>query len=497
MPQTSVFWVHASNAARFEQSYRDIADRLDLPGRMDASTDILKLVSQWLSDRTNGQWLMILDNADDDGIFFDPKSRPEGDASTGEAQPGKLPLIASIPQTENGSVIVTSRSLISAMSLVGARDNVLRVGPMDEADALELLKSRVTFEDALESGAKTLVKALEYIPLAITQAGAYIRMIEKRITISTYLQMLNESEANQATLLDKNDVKDLRRDHSSQRAVSATWQISFAQIRETLPIASDLLALMSMFDRQGIPEHLLRKKMSRLQFEDAVATWLAFSLVWEEIGQQAFEMHRLVQASMRKWLEMNDQLEKWIETSTEVMATEFPEADYKTWATCQLLLPHVRETMRYSLDKQGCLLSRATIACNTSWYLVLKGEYKEAESLIQESVENREKLLGPEHLETLVSVNNLAWVYERQGDFENAEIFHRRVLEARKKILGPENRETLESLSYLGWMLERRGRHEEAEVMHRQALEGREKLLRRYTCRVQLSWICTSEAGEV
>ncbi|OCK90789.1 uncharacterized protein K441DRAFT_475859, partial [Cenococcum geophilum 1.58] len=34
-PQTCVLWVHASKAARFEQSYRDIADRVKIAGRRD------------------------------------------------------------------------------------------------------------------------------------------------------------------------------------------------------------------------------------------------------------------------------------------------------------------------------------------------------------------------------------------------------------------------------------------------------------------------------
>ncbi|KAJ6014641.1 hypothetical protein N7540_009232 [Penicillium herquei] len=32
-PATWVFWVHASNEARFEQSFRDIADWVKIPGR--------------------------------------------------------------------------------------------------------------------------------------------------------------------------------------------------------------------------------------------------------------------------------------------------------------------------------------------------------------------------------------------------------------------------------------------------------------------------------
>ena len=45
-PTISVFWVHASNVARFEQSYRDIAVTAKLQGVDEPKTDMLGLVSQ-------------------------------------------------------------------------------------------------------------------------------------------------------------------------------------------------------------------------------------------------------------------------------------------------------------------------------------------------------------------------------------------------------------------------------------------------------------------
>jgi hypothetical protein len=261
-PQTSVFWVHASNTARLEQGYREIADKVDLPGRDDPSADVLRLLYEWLSDERNGRWLMILDNADDDDVFFrlDEVTERNMDASNDASM--KRPLASFIPQTPNGSILVTSRNLAAAMNLIGVHDNVIRVEPMDEEDALALLNTRVPFSKSSESDARALVQALECIPLAITHAAAYIRMREPRVTISTYLKLFRESAANQADLLSNEDTRDLRRDYSIRHAVILTWQISFNQIRKTRPAATDLLALMSMFDRQGIPEHLLHDNMN-------------------------------------------------------------------------------------------------------------------------------------------------------------------------------------------------------------------------------------------
>ena len=44
----------------------------------------------------------------------------------------------------------------------------------------------------------------------------------------------------------------------AQNSIIITWQISFEHIRRSRPSATDLLSLMSLFDRQSIPEVLIR-----------------------------------------------------------------------------------------------------------------------------------------------------------------------------------------------------------------------------------------------
>jgi tetratricopeptide (TPR) repeat protein len=423
-------------------------------------------VYRWLSDEGNGQWLIVLDNADDDGIFF------HQDVISGET-----PLIACIPQTKNGSVIVTSRSLSAAMSLIGTYENLIHVGPMDETDALDLLKTKVPLNTYFAYDAEMLINALECIPLAIAHAGSYIQMRSPRITLSTYLKLLQESEMNLAALLNNKDVRDLRRDYGLQHTVIATWQISFEQIQKSRPEACDLLAVMSIFDKQGIPQYLLQRNMSKLQFEDAVTTLVGFSHIKEEEGCQSFEMHRLVQISMRKWLESNNQLEKWIKRSAEILATTFLGGDYKTWPESQALLPHVKEIMRHSSQVEQGFLSWATLADKVGWYLFLKGWYEEAEVMHGRALRSREQVLGPEHPDTLSSISQLGSVIERQGKYKEAETVHRQALRSREKILGPEHPDTLISTSHLGLVLQRQGEHEEAEAIYRRALKAKGKIL--------------------
>ena len=52
------------------------------------------------------------------------------------------------------------------------------------------------------------------------------------------------------------------------------------------------------------------------------------------------------------------------------------------------------------------------------------------------ALEGKEKALGKEHPDTLISVNNLALVLQYQGKHEEAEQMNRRALQGREKALG-------------------------------------------------------------
>jgi hypothetical protein len=95
---------------------------------------------------------------------------------------------------------------------------------MDESDACTLLKTKLNPEPLL-TDSKDLLIALDYIPLAITQAAAFISNGAPRMNVSRYLELFNENES---SLLNK-DAGDLRRDPEVPNAVIATWQVSFKQ----------------------------------------------------------------------------------------------------------------------------------------------------------------------------------------------------------------------------------------------------------------------------
>jgi len=88
--------VHASTKARFEEAYRGIADRLELPSQNDPKVDTLKLVRDWLCDESNGRWLIVLDNADDVEVFYSKPKRRRDDSEVISAS-----LAAFLPQSHH------------------------------------------------------------------------------------------------------------------------------------------------------------------------------------------------------------------------------------------------------------------------------------------------------------------------------------------------------------------------------------------------------------
>ncbi|CUS15720.1 unnamed protein product, partial [Tuber aestivum] len=74
--------------------------------------------------------------------------------------------------------------------------------------------------------------------------------------------------------------------------------------------------------------------------------------------------------------------------------------------------------------------------------LQYKGKHGESEAVHRRVLEGSEKILGPDHPDTLTSVNNLATVLKTQGKYDESEVMHRHALEGREKILGPDHPKT-------------------------------------------------------
>ena len=84
-----------------------------------------------------------------------------------------------------------------------------------------------------------------------------------------------------------------------------------------------------------------------------------------------------------------------------------------------------------------------------------------------------QRLLGPEHLNTLLSMENRVMVLCSHCKYNSAEIVYRQMLEFSQQILGHEHPDTLSNMQNIAGTLQEQGKYSSAEEIYRQVLELR------------------------
>jgi tetratricopeptide (TPR) repeat protein len=100
------------------------------------------------------------------------------------------------------------------------------------------------------------------------------------------------------------------------------------------------------------------------------------------------------------------------------------------------------------------------------------GKYDEAEKMNRRALEGKERELGKEHRDTLMSVCALALVLQDLEKYDEAEEMNQRALEWTEKELGNDHPDTLTSIHNLASLLHKRKQYEEALELYRRACDG-------------------------
>ena len=95
----------------------------------------------------------------------------------------------------------------------------------------------------------------------------------------------------------------------------------------------------------------------------------------------------------------------------------------------------------------------------------------------RQALKDREKRLGLDHPDTLISVHNLAVVLRHQGNYEEAESTSRRALEGEEKSLGLLHPGTLMSVWNLAYLFYDQGDYDQATSLTQRAFAGFQKTL--------------------
>ncbi|KAK1250180.1 hypothetical protein MKX08_010183 [Trichoderma sp. CBMAI-0020] len=484
--QCSVFWVHADTRVAFIQDYKKIANLFGLTGFSDGQdSELLRAVSNRIQSEPG--WLLVLDNADDLSLF-----------GVGGTQQGSSSLFDFVPHGTAvgtvGSVLWTSRDGQIAGSLVHPSYRAIRVPRMTSREARHLLavaraddsagedKEQEQDEDEDEDGVmEKLLEELQWLPLGISQAGAYMR--RAKATIREYLDMLSSNEERWPLL--EEEQFDVHRKAGVPNSILKVWSISVAHIAKENVLASRLLRVMAYFDNRDMPfdmivaaaRHISTANVTKTVVQRAVIRLREFSFIKLRAGEkggQSYEMHKLVQEATlysiqtsRKPIGQDDDSNGstacFAKAAIRVVDDLFPNIPEEYFIhegindlggvkeypdvlkRSEKYFPHAVKVADWTEtpneEERMCdLLGRV------SAYLRTTSRWQDKESVDGRIFTLRHRLYGPNHVDTLHSEQLIAENYCQQNRFPEAAAIENRVLKEFTTSLGEQDLHTLWSM---------------------------------------------------
>jgi hypothetical protein len=254
-----VWWVLADTAEAAEAGLAELAAALHPDVRLAAGqADAATWALAWL--QSHDRWLLILDNVE-----------RRGDV---EHLLGRLGA---------GHVVLTTRRDVGWDDIT---DGVVRLDALDPADAVALL-TRLTGTPDRETAA-LLAAELGGLPLALQQAGAYLR--QTRSPLPAYLARLRTDPARVLASVAPGD--------DAQRAVARTWTVTTEAVAAQNPLALHLLRLLSCYAPDDLPRDVLTPAApDPAAADEALGLLASYSMI--TLNETTITTHRLVQTVTR------------------------------------------------------------------------------------------------------------------------------------------------------------------------------------------------------
>lgn len=458
----AVLWAKADSNEALVSEFVAIAGLLNLPDK-DAKEQNLAVdaVKRWLE--SNSGWLLIFDNADNPKLI-------EG----------------FVPLNPKGHILLTSRAQV--FDNLGIA-NPLELDKMLPDEAKQFLFKRTgrsNLEPAEIEAVEQLAKELDYLPLALEQAGAYITKLKcsfQDYRISYHKRGLE--------LLEQAKVVTGKYPNS----VATTWSLNFEQVAQVSEAAADLLFASAFLNHDKIPFEIITlgaKKLGAalssaladveadpLVLNEVLEPLTQFSLIQCDFNTRTYNIHRLVQAVLKDGMDKDTQC-MWAERIVRAVNRAFPEVEFSNWNLCERLLPHAQACAEL-IEKWGLEFQEAARLLNQNGeYLCKRLRFAESEPFLMRSLEIRKKIFGQDHQTVAASLNNLGGLYSDQAKYDKAEPLLMRSLEIREKIFGQEHQDVSESLNNIASLYYEQGKYDKAESLNLRALAISEKIFGAY-----------------
>ena len=258
------------------------------------------------------------------------------------------------------------------------RKSCMQVQPLSgqEAQALFQLYLKTDPSSLDLINVERLLKVLDYIPLAITQAAASIR--RNKWTVEGYLAALEANEQIRADYLPE-ELQDHRRPQGYPNSIFLTWKMSFDQILKHESSTAKLLSLMAMLHPHRIPENLIKHVLTKdIDFRVAIGTLCGYALITQDVRENTYSIHPLVQSSVQYWLEQNREKPMYAGQALKLLAEHFPTGEFKNREICESLLVHDQAVLGYEPISDEGFLDREFLLYNVAWFNRCQGRYKSA-----------------------------------------------------------------------------------------------------------------------
>lgn len=455
----AIFWLTASNRDTLSADFAMLAVLLALPEQHEQEQDsVLRAVKNWLSTHT--RWLLILDNVDNLEMIID-----------------------FLPMYGAGDVLLTTQLQAS-----GTLAQHVEVEKMPQDEGVMFLLRRTKFitsgsspdqsmKESLAQAAE-IVSALDGLPLALDQAGAYIE--ETRCGLPQYLSLCHTRRKELLLRRGRFPV-----DHPDP--VATTWSLSFQRLEQESIAATDLLHLFAVLASEAIPEEIITLGGAELgpalatvatdplQVDMLIELLLRYSLIRRTPEMQSLSIHRLVQAVLKDGMSREAQ-RLWAERAIRAMHLIFSNVELQTWERCQFFLPHVQLSTTYIKEYALAFPEAAYLFHYAASYLVAHARYPQAEPLLLAALAICRQILPPHHLDTADTLNDLGELYLNSGRYQEAEHWLQEALLIRRQGLGNEHLAVAQTLYNLASLYRSLGAYSKAEPFYLEALHIRETL---------------------
>ncbi len=436
-----IWWIRSEEPAAMAADYADLAVDLDLPEKASPDqTEITKAVKRWLEH--NSGWLLIFDNAQGPGKVRDY-----------------------LPQGGAGHLLITSRNPDWSRAA-----KLLPVEIFDRAESIDFLCERTGQDN--RKAADALADELGDLPLALEQAGAYIK--------TTGITLIDYQELFQSRRKELWDDETPPPDYPD--SVAATWSLAMEQVSKESPEAADLLNLCAFLapdeislemlsgGAEHLPEPLAATATDRLAMNRAIKVLRRYSLIYAD--GKSLSVHRLVQAVVRDRLSEDDE-KRWAETAVALLSAAFPfeSGDVQTWHQCPRFLPNALAAADHAEAREVASEKTSHILNQTGLYLWKCAEFTEAKAHLERALTLAEKVYGQNHLTVAIRVNNLGLVMQDLGDLQGAKEHLMRALKINENTYGPDHPNVARTVNNLGSVLQNLGDLQGAKQHFERALK--------------------------